>query len=169
MKIRPDATVVALFLVVAGLAASPASAAPSAPVGVSLTGCLIDGGSETVAAGVPISLQPSGYADGTHGLMVEFFKKEHTTLTIGRVGSTTTTDISATWSGPTQLDKHLWVTHPAPYDLGSLDPGTSLFVTEQITFTQPLLVAFPPVTQTGANGPFLVRAEPPLSCEIHAT
>jgi hypothetical protein len=149
---------------VAGGTASPARAAE--PVVVSLLGCQIDGGSTTVPAGSSVSLRLPGYAQGTYGLIRDFLLKEQTTLTIDRNGTTNVVDLTDAWPAPQQLDTHFWVTRPPNFDLGTLAAGDSVLVTESITFTQPLLVAYPPVGSSGDNGPFLVHAEDPISCLV---
>jgi len=151
---------------VAGTAASPARAAE--PVVVSLLGCQIDGGSTTVPAGVPVSLRLPGFAQGTYGLIVDFLLKEQTTLTIDRNGTTSVADLTGAWPAPQQLDSHFWVTRPPNYELGTLSAGDRVLVTESITFTRPLLVAYPPVGSSGDNGPFLINAQGPISCLITA-
>jgi hypothetical protein len=161
------AAAVAVALAVAGAtSASPARAAQ--PVVVSLFGCQINGGSTTVAAGAPVSLRLPGFAQGTYGLIVDFLLKEQTTLTIDRNGTTSVVDLTHAWPAPQQLDTLFWVTRPPNYDLGTLAAGDSVLVTWSITFTQPLLVAFPPVGSSGDNGPFLIHAEGPISCLITA-
>jgi len=151
---------------VAGTAASPARAAD--PVVVSLLGCQINGGSTTVPAGSPVSLRLPGFAQGTYGLILDFLLKEQTTLTIDRNGTTSVVDLTDAWPAPQQLDTHFWLTRPPNYDLGTLTAGDSVLATESIAFTQPLLVAYPPVGSSGDNGPFLDRGEGPISCLIEA-
>jgi hypothetical protein len=151
---------------VAGTAASPARAAD--PVVVSLLGCQINGGSTTVPAGSSVSLRLPGFAQGTYGLILDFLLKEQTTLTIDRNGTTSVVDLTDAWPAPQQLDTHFWITRPPNYDVGTLAAGDSVLVTESITFTQPLLVAYPPVGSSGDNGPFLDRGEGPISCLIEA-
>jgi hypothetical protein len=158
------ATVATLALAaVAGTVASPARAAE--PVVVNLGQCQADGGA-VVPAGVPVSLRLPGYAQGTYGLIVDFLLKERTTLTIVRNGTTSVVDLTSTWSAPQQLDTHFFLTREPNFDLGSLTSGESVSVTWAITFTQPLLVAYPPVGSSGDNGPFLIHAEGPISCLI---
>jgi hypothetical protein len=150
---------------VAGTTASPARAAE--PVVVNLGQCQGDGGA-MVPSGVPVSLRLPGYAQGTYGLIVDFLLKERTTLTIVRNGTTSVVDLTSTWSAPQQLDTHFFLTREPNFDLGSLTSGESVSVTWAITFSQPLLVAYPPVGSSGDNGPFLIHAEGPISCLITA-
>jgi hypothetical protein len=151
---------------VAGTAASPARAAE--PVVVNLLQCDAEGGTAAVPAGVPVSLRLPGFAQGTYGLIVDFLLKERTTLTIVRNGTTSVVDLTSTWSAPQQLDTHFWLTRLPNYDLGTLGSGDTVLVTFTITFSQPLLVAYPPVGPTGENGPFLINGEGPFSCLITA-
>jgi hypothetical protein len=164
LKSLVGATVATLALAaVAGTVASPARAAE--PVVVNLGQCQDDGGA-VVPAGAPVSLRLPGYAQGTYGLIVDFLLKERTTLTIVRNGTTSVVDLTSTWSAPQQLDTHFFLTREPNFDLGSLTSGESVSVTWAITFTQPLLVAYPPVGSSGDNGPFLIHAEGPISCLI---
>jgi hypothetical protein len=149
----------------AGTAASPARAAD--PVVVNVLQCDGDGGTATVAAG-PVSLHLPGYAQGTRGLIVDFRLKEQTTLTIVRNGTTSAVDLTGTWSAPEQLDSQFWVTREPDFGLGTLSSGASVLVTWSVAFSQPLLVAFPPVGPSGDNGPFLINGEGPASCLITA-
>ena len=151
---------------VAGTAASPARAAE--PVVVNLLQCDAEGGAATVPAGVPVSLRLPGYAQGTYGLIKDFLLKEHTTLTTLKNGTTSVVDLTSAWSAPQQLDMHVWLARLPNYDLGTLASGESVLVTFTITFSQPLLVAFPPVGSSGDNGPFLIGGEGPISCVITA-
>jgi hypothetical protein len=162
------ATTVAILAVaaIAGTAASPARAAE--PVVVNLLQCDAEGGTATVPAGVPVSLRLPGFAQGTYGLIRDFLLKERTTLTIDRNGTTRSVDLTSTWSAPQQLDAHLWVTSEPNFDLGSLNSGETVSVTWSLTFSQPLLVAYPPVGSSGDNGPFVINSEGPISCAITA-
>jgi hypothetical protein len=152
---------------VAGTAASSAPAAE--PVVVNLLQCDADGGAATIPAGAPASLHLPGFAQGTHGLIADFLLKERTTLTIVKNGRTSVVDLTSTWSAPQQLDTHLWVTREPNLDLTSPTSGGSVSVTWTITFSQPLLVAFPPVGPSGDNGPFSINGEGPISCLITAS
>jgi hypothetical protein len=147
-----------------GTAAPPASAAGTDVINV--LQCDADGGTTAVGVGDLVSVRLPGYAQGTYGLIRDFLLKERTTLTVFRNGTTTNVDLTKTWSDPQELDTHLWVTREPALDLGSLSSGESISVTWQVTFAQPLLVAFPPVGPTGDNGPFLINSEGPASCMI---
>ncbi len=156
-----------------GFAALAAVAVPTAGATdstvVSLVACAIGGGTTTVPAGVPITIHEPGYAQGSYGLIQDFLLKEHTTLTISNATSTVY-DLSGEWSAPQQLDRNLWVTRLPSTDTGiTLASGQSINATFDITFSQPLLVAFPPVTSSGDNGPFLVSEDGPISCLITAS
>ena len=151
---------------VAGIVASPASAAE--PVVVNLFQCLDDGGTAAVPAGVPVQLRLPGYAQGTHGLIVGFLLKERTSLTLVSNGAGSVVDLTGTWSAPQQFDAHFWLTREPNFDLGSLSSGQTVSATWGVTFAQPLLVAYPPVGPTGDNGPYLIRGEGPISCQITA-
>jgi hypothetical protein len=171
-RVRHHHRTAAAIAVVGSLAAIVAAAAPPAaatePQVVSLAACGFGSGSIDVAAGVPISLRLPGFAEGTRGLIVDFLLKERTVLTVTAGDATRRTDLTTSWASPQQVDTHLWLTRPPNVDLGSLAPGASLAVTEEITFRHPLLVAFPPVGPSGDNGPFLTAAEDPVSCLITA-
>jgi hypothetical protein len=135
---------------------------------VSLGACAFGTGNASVTPGVPVSLRLPGFAQGTRGLITDFLHKERTTLSVAAPGGTTQNDLTDTWASPQKLDTHFWLSRPSNADIGSLAPGTSVLVTEQITFDGPLLVAFPPVGPSGDNGPFLISAEDPVSCTITA-
>jgi hypothetical protein len=76
-------------------------------------------------------------------------------------------DLTRQWEAPQQLDKHLWGTQLPDTETGTaLLPGQSMVATFDITFSQRLLVAFPPVGPSGNNGPFLISEEGPISCVI---
>jgi hypothetical protein len=166
---RLAAVVIALAGSLTGLAAvaPPAVSATEAQL-VSLAGCSFGDGTATVDAGVPISLRLPAFAQGTHGLILDFLLKERTDLTVVSGETTTRTDLTQTWPAPQQIDAHFWLTRPPNVGLGILAAGYSVLVTEQITFGHPLLVAFPPVGPSGDNGPFLTNAEDPVSCLITA-
>jgi hypothetical protein len=168
LKVSLGATVATLALAtVASTAASPAQAA--APVIVNLLQCDADGGTAAVPAGVPVQLSLPAFAQGTHGLIVDFLLKERTTLTIAKSGTSSVVDLTRAWSAPQQLDTHFWVTREPNFDLVSLSSGESMSAVWSITFAHPLLVAYPPVGPSGDNGPFLIGSEGPLSCVITAT
>jgi hypothetical protein len=135
---------------------------------VSFRDCLVNGGTTSVPSGVPITVGGIGFAEGSYGLIENFLLKEHTTLTISDA-TTTTYDLSRAWGAPQRLDRNLWVTRlPDTSTAVTLAPGESLVATYDITTSQPLLVAFPPVGPTGDNGPFLVTEEGPISCQVTA-
>ena len=150
------------------VAASSPPARAAEPVVVNLLKCVDAGGTATVPAGVPVQLRLPGYAQGNHGLIVDFLRKEQTTLTIVRDGTTSVVDLTSSWSAPQQLDTHFWVTREPNFDLGSLSSGETVSAAWSITFAHPLLVAYPPVGPIGDNGPFLVNGEGPISCLITA-
>ncbi len=165
-RLLPAVALTLTLAVVSGTAASSARAAE--PVVVNLLQCSSNGGEATVPADTPISLRLLGFAQGTYGLIVNFLLKQRTTLTIVENGMASVIDLTDAWSPPQQLDTHFWVTRPPNYDLGALASGESVLVTETLAFTQPLLVAYPPVGSSGDNGPYLIRAEDPVSCLITA-
>ncbi len=145
--------------------AAPATAA-SATTGVvvNLEDCG-DNGSITVPSGESITIAGIGFAQGTYGLIKDFLLKEHTTLTISN-GTTVVYDLSNEWGAP-QQSPTFWSTRLPDTDLGiTLASGESIDVAYDITFSQPLLVAFPPVGPSGDNGPFLIREDGPLGCTI---
>ena len=154
------------LVAVAGMVASPAPAAD--PVVVNLFQCGDNGGTAAVPAGVPVQLRLPGYAQGTRGLIVDFLLKERTSLTLARNAAGSIVDLTGTWSAPQQLDAHVWLTREPNFDLGSLSSGQTVSATWGVTFAQPLLVAYPPVGPTGDNGPYLIRGEGPISCQITA-
>lgn len=155
---------VALFLGVAGVSASTVHASNGSSV--SLIGCVINGGSTTVASGEPITIQEPGYAVGTYGLMKDFLSKQQTTLTVSD-GTTAVFNLSSEWGAPQQLGRNFWVTRLPDTNLGiALAQGETIVVTFDIQFAHPLLIAYPPVGSSGNNGPFLIREDGPLSCEI---
>jgi hypothetical protein len=168
MKKLASVVFVALSLAaVSGVAAPAASATDS--VVVRVMSCSLNGGVVTVPSGVPIAIHGIGYAQGTQGLLRDFLLKQQTTLTIVRNGTSTVYDLSGEWGPVQQLDKHNWQSWLPDIELGiSLAPGESILATWDMTFEQPLLVAYPPVGPSGENGPFLIREDGPYSCLITA-
>ena len=159
-----------LLALCAVLVATASPAAASNNVVVSFRDCVIGGGTTTVSSGTPITIGGLfGYEQGSYGLIRDFLLKQHTTLTISNA-TTTVYDLSKEWAAPQQVDRNLWVTRLPDTDTGiTLASGQSILATFDITFTQPLLVAFPPVGPTGDNGPFLINEDGPASCLITAT
>jgi hypothetical protein len=161
----PTFVVVALAACLLALAAAVASAKAADGVIVSVTSCSRGDGTTTVPSDAPITIQGIGFAQGTAGLIQSFLIKEHTTLTVSD-NTTAVHDLSGEWSEPL-MTNGFWLTTLPDTDLGiTLAPGESVLVTYDITFNQPLLVAFPPVGPSGDNGPFLTREDGPLSCLI---
>jgi hypothetical protein len=135
---------------------------------VPVISCDLSGGTWSVPSGVPIAIRGIGYAQGTYGLMLDFLRKQQTTLTTVYTGTSTVYELSSQWGVPQHLDD-VWLTRLPDTDLAiTLAPGESISATYDITFTQPLLVAYPPVGPTGDNGPFLVNEDGPFSCLITA-
>jgi hypothetical protein len=161
---------IAVGVIVLALAAAfTASAGATGGVVVSTVGCAFEGGSTTVPSGASITIEGIGEAEGSRGLIKTFLLKEHTTLTISDA-TNTAYDLSNEWAPPEELAAGLWVTRLPNTDLGiSLAAGQSILATYDVTFAQPLLVAFPPVGPSGENGPFLTREDGPLSCLITGT
>lgn len=155
----------AALAIAALLCASPAANAANATV-VSLAQCARDDGTITVPQGAPITIQSLGYAEGSYGLIQNFLLKQRTTLTLSD-GTSAVYDLTRKWDAPQPLGNNLWITNLPPIPTGiALAAGDSVVATFDITFPQPLLVAFPPVTSSGANGPFLIGEEGPVSCMI---
>lgn len=155
---------------IAAVGATAASAPATDSVVVNVLKCAYaDGGTTTVPSGTPITIRGFGYEQGTYGLIKDFLLKQQTTLTIS--GTTTTThDLSGEWGAPYRDDQGFWQTRLPNTDLGlTLLPGQSIVATYDITFTQPLLVAYPPVGPTGDNGPYLISEDGPASCLITGT
>lgn len=166
-KLVIGALAVLTLAAVSGAAAPAASATDS--VVVRVIGCSLNGGAVTVPSGVPIAIHGIGYAQGTQGLLRDFLLKQQTTLTIVRNETSTVYDLSDEWGPVQQLDKHNWQSGLSDIELGiSLAPGESILATWDMTFEQPLLVAYPPVGPSGENGPFLTREDGPFSCLITA-
>jgi hypothetical protein len=144
----------ALILAVGGTVAPRASATD--PVVVSILLCDINGGTTTVTAGVPISLRNPGWATGSYGQTKDYLLKQTTTDIIVRNGVTTVVDLTNLYSDPQQLDRNLWLTRPSNTELGALASGESVFVTNRVAFSSPVVVAYPPVGPSGDNGPFIL-------------
>lgn len=163
-RLLPTATITIAALI----CTSQAAAATDSTI-VSMTQCDQSGGAIVVPAGAEITIHNFGFAQGTYGLIQNFLRAERTTLTLSD-DTNTVHDLSGQWGAPQQLDKHLWITRLPDTDTGiALTEGQSITATFDITFTRPLLVAFPPVTSSGDNGPFLVGEDGPLSCVITGT
>lgn len=155
---------IAALAVAALMCAAQAAAATDSTV-VSLSDCARDGGTTTVPTGAPITIHNLGFAAGTYGLINDFLRKERTTLTITGDASGVY-DLTSQWGAAQRLDS-FWVTRSPDTDTGiTLAPGQNIIATFDITFTRPLLVAFPPVGPSGDNGPYLVGEDGPLSCAI---
>jgi hypothetical protein len=168
MKKRLIAALAALTLAVAGGALAPTASATD-PVVVGLLTCAINGGTTTVPAGVPISLRNPGWATGSYGQTKDYLLKQTTTDIIVRNGITTVVDLTNLYSDPQQLDRNLWLTRPSNTELGALAAGESVFVTNRVEFSSPVVVAYPPVGPTGDNGPFvLFGGTEDFSCLITA-
>jgi hypothetical protein len=151
---------------VAALMCASQPAGATASTVVSLSGCAHGDGTTTVPPGAQITIQSPGFEDGSYGLINNFLLKQRTTLTISD-DTSTVYDLTTQWDAPQQLEMNLWRTELPNTDTGiALAPGQSIVAAFDITFSQRLLVAFPPVTPTGANGPFLVGEDGPLSCMI---
>ena len=162
LALGPGAAVLAL----AGALPGVATASDTSSTVVSLTECARGDGTATVPPGAQITIRNPGFEQGSYGLIKGFLLKQRTTLTISD-GTSAVYDLTSQWGGPQQLDRNLWVTRLPDTDTGiTLAPGQSIVATFDITFAQPLLVAFPPVTSSGENGPFLVGEDGPLSCVI---
>jgi hypothetical protein len=129
------------------------------PVVVPILQCDLNGGNATVPAGVPVSLRNPGWAAGSYGLAHDFLLKQTTTDIIVRHGITTVIDLTNLYSDPQRLDQHLWLTRPSNTEIGALASGEKVLVTNRVTFSHPVLVAFPPVGPSGDNGPFLLVGE----------
>jgi hypothetical protein len=143
-----------------------ANASASTGAVVSVIGCLGEEGETTVPSGEPITIEGIGDAQGSYGLIENFLIKQHTTLTVSNA-TETVYDLSGDWGAPQPLTRRLWVTRLPDTELGiALAPGEAIRATYDISFAQPLLVAFPPVGSSGENGPFLIREDGPLSCLI---
>jgi len=156
-----------------GLAALGGAVAPKAsatdPVVVGIITCALNGGTTTVPAGVPISLHGTGWATGSYGLTKDYLLKQTTTDIIVRNGTTTVVDLSNSYSDPQQLDRNLWLTQTSNTDIGTLAVGESVFVTNQVAFSQPVLVAYPPVGPSGDRGPYVLFGDTDdFSCLITA-
>jgi hypothetical protein len=154
------------FAAVGGAVAPTASA--TNPVVVGILNCAINGGTTTVPAGVPISLRNPGWATGSYGQTKDYLLKQTTTDIIVRNGITTIVDLTNLYSDPQQLDRNLWLTRPSNTEIGTLASGETVFVTNHIVFSSPVLVAYPPVGPSGDNGPFVVRETDDESCLITA-
>jgi hypothetical protein len=159
--------VAGVFAIAAGLAvfvAPPASA--DTGVVVSVVSCAFNGGSTSVPSGTPITVRGIGYAEGTYGLVHDFLLKQDTTLTVA--GDTTTVyDVSNEWSDPQKIDKGFWLTRVPNQPIGLvLAPGQTVAITWNITFSQPVLLAYPPVGPTGDNGPDLLTQDGPTTCLV---
>jgi hypothetical protein len=161
------AALAALTLAIAGGGLAPTAGATD-PVVVGILNCAIAGGTATVPAGVPVSLRNPGWATGSYGLTKVYLLKQTTTDTIVRNGITMVVDLTNLYSDPQQIDKHLWLTRPSNTEIGALAAGENVFVTNHITFSSPVLVAYPPVGPSGDNGPFVVRETDDESCLITA-
>jgi hypothetical protein len=155
----------AAFAVAAFMFASQAAAATDSTL-VGMRDCAGGDGTATVPAGAQITIHNLGFAQGTYGLINDFLINQRTTLTVTD-DTATHYDLTSQWGAPQQRDKHLWVTTLPDTDTGiTLGPGQSIVATFDITFAQPLLVAFPPVGPSGDNGPILVGEDGPVSCVI---
>jgi hypothetical protein len=151
---------------VAALMCASQPAGATASTVVSLSGCAHDDGTTTVPPGAQITIQSPGFEEGSYGLINNFLLKQRTTLTISD-DTSTVYDLTSQWDAPQQLEMNLWRTELPNTETGiALAPGQSIVATFDITFSQRLLVAFPPITSTGANGPFLVGEDGPVSCVI---
>jgi len=147
--------------------AAPLAAASNGEV-VSFRDCLVNGGTISVPSGVPITIGGIGFAQGTYGLAHDFLLKQRTTLTISN-STSSAFDLSHEWGTPQQVD-NLWVTRLPDTDVGVvLQPGESFLATYDITLARRVLVAYPPVTSSGYNGPYLITEEGPLSCAVIAS
>jgi hypothetical protein len=156
-----------VLAIAAGLAvvvAPPASADDG--VVVSVLSCANNGGSTSVPSGTPITVHHLGYAEGTRGLVQDFLLKQDTTLTVA--GDTTTVyDVSGQWGDPQKIDRGFWLTDLPDQPIGLvLAAGQTVAITWNITFSQPVLVAYPPVGPTGDNGPDLLTQDGPATCLV---
>jgi hypothetical protein len=168
MKKGLIAALAVLTLATAGGALAPTASATD-PVVVGIVTCAINGGTTTVPAGVPVSLRGTGWATGSYGLTKDYLLKQTTTDIIVRNGTTTVVDLSNSYSDPQRLDRNLWLTQTPNTDLGTLAVGESVFVTNHVTFSQPVLVAYPPVGPSGDRGPFVLSGDTDdFSCLITA-
>ena len=157
--------VIALALV----AGTATTAGATTSVVVSMRDCADNGGSIAVPSGESITIEGIGFAQGSHGLIKDFLLKEHTTLTISNA-TNTVYDLSNEWGAPQELAPTFWVTRLPNTDLGiALASGESIVATYDVTFSPPLLVAYPPVGSSGDNGPFLISEDGPISCVITAS
>jgi hypothetical protein len=158
----------ALTLAAVGGTVAPTASATD-PVVVSIALCdIINGGTTTVPAGVPISLRNPGWATGSYGLTKDYLLKQTTTDIIVRNGITTVVDLTNLYSDPLQLDRSLWLTRPSNTEIGTLASGESVLVTNHIVFSQPVMVVYPPVGPSGDRGPFLLRDIDDSVCLITA-
>jgi hypothetical protein len=167
MKKLVIAALAALTLAAVGGTVAPTASATD-PVVVSILLCDINGGTTTVPAGVPISLRNPGFATGSYGLTKDYLLKQTTTDIIVRNGITTVVDLTNMYSDPQQLDRNLWLTRPSNTELGTLASGESVLVTNHTTFSQPVLVVYPPVGPSGDRGPYLLRDTFDAVCLITA-
>jgi hypothetical protein len=145
-------------------ASQPAGATDSTVV--SLSQCAHGDGTTTVPPWAQLTIQSPGFEEGSYGLINNFLLKQRTTLVISD-DTNTVYDLTSQWGAPHQLEMNLWGTELPETDTEiALASGHSIVATFDITFPRRLLVAFPPVTSTGANGPFLVGEDGPVSCVI---
>lgn len=147
----------------------PGSAKAADSSVVPVVPCFDNGGTATVTAGAPITLHLGGYAEGTAGLMQVVLRAQTTTLEVTGPAGDTTYNLSSQWSAPTQLGMGLYVIRQPDLTLPSLQPGQSVTVVYDIAFSHPVAVLYPPVGPTGDNGPYLIKGEGPITCQITAS
>ncbi|MGN6166748.1 MAG: hypothetical protein ACTHQQ_01065 [Solirubrobacteraceae bacterium] len=154
-------------MAVAALMFAPQGAGATASTIVSLRDCSSGGGSATVPPATAITIENLGFAQGTYGLINNFLLKQRTTLTISD-GINTVYDLTSQWRAPQHVGSFWATSLPNTHTGITLAPRQSIVATFDITFTHPLLIAFPPVGSSGNNGPFRVSEDGPVSCVITA-
>lgn len=171
-KARLAALAATTVTAVVGAVAPIAGAAD--PVVVDMSLCTLPtefgggGGNAAVPAGAMVTVQLGNVTSGTYGGIVNFLKKQQTTVTIVTNGGTPTViDVSGSWSQPYQLPTGEWQASLSTVDLGVLAAGDTVRVTQEGSLRGPVNFVFPPTGKT-QFGPFLVRGGGSQECVITA-
>jgi hypothetical protein len=148
-----------LTLVALGATAAPAGAQPEA-VAVDYGACAFGGGTATVPAGIPITVQDTGgFAEGTYGLALTFVQHTAATATIAITGGATST-LQLSFSDPAYYGDpyYAWLAFLPDIALAPLASGGSVLVTINTSVTQPVEVVFPGQRGRFHFGPFHLGA-----------
>ena len=132
---------VAALVLGAGLA-SPA-AADTDPTHISIFGCDIFEGGETIVPAGTVETDQDGWAVGTKGALVHWLNSQQTTVTVQYDDEAATTqDFTDQWTDPAQVEgERVWVSLLQGPTL-DLSAGETVLVTVVISWTSPTLEFF---------------------------